>query len=133
MVHIMYALRGGGPTDTGVESTSSTVRARLAFVLAKRRDVSFSDGGLPMTVGASLIASPPSATTLAFFTFEALRFPLCVAASLSPRARFPAWSTHRLSVAKFSPAFTALPQQQHQTSFACRLPWRSRLEQGISG
>jgi len=86
---MLYVLRGGGPAETGMESTSATVGARLACFLAKRRDVI----GWPSTVSASITASPPTATTLAFLNLEALRHPLCAAASLSPRARFPACST----------------------------------------
>ena len=91
MVHMMCVSRGVEPTEKGMESTNATVGARLAFVLAKQPDVS--SNGWPMTVGESIIASPPTATTLAFWTLEALNPPLCAAASLSPRARFPACST----------------------------------------
>ena len=52
MVHMMYALRGGEPPDTGMDSTSTNTgmdSTSAAFVLAKRRDVTI--GGWPMTVG----------------------------------------------------------------------------------
>ena len=91
MVYMMCASRDVAPTETCMESTSATVGARLAFVLAKQPDVS--SNGWPMTVGESIIASPPTATTLALLSFEALTPPLCAVASLSPRARFPACST----------------------------------------